>query len=123
MTTEAAIREALTDVVDPCSAATGSGLDVVAMGMVDEVVVDDGHVGVSHLLTTPACLMVPYFIDETRAAVGALPGVATVTVETDDGTTWTPDRRSDEAEVARGRVLAEYEARYAARVDARLADE
>ena len=121
MTTEAAVREALTHVVDPCSAATGSNLDVVAMGMLESIRIDGAEVTVSLLLTTPACLMVPYFIDETRAAVGTLPGVETVVVETDDGTTWTPDRRSAEADAERERVLAEYEARYADRVDARLA--
>lgn len=121
MTSEAAVREAMTAVIDPCSAATGSNLDVVAMGMLESVTVDGEHVTVSLRLTTPACLQVPYFIEEIRAAVGALPRVETVAVETDDGTTWTPADRSADADARREAVLAEYAARYADRVDARLA--
>lgn len=121
MTTAARVRDVLGDVVDPCSAATGSNLDIVEMGMVASVTVDDGHVDVSIRLTTPACLMAPYFIEEARSRVGSLPGVETVAVETDDGTEWTPERLSEAAEETRGAVLDDYEDRYAGLVDERLA--
>ena len=72
---EEAVREALGEIVDPCSAANGSNLNIVEMGLVKEVSVSDGEVVVEMRLTTPACHMVPYFIDEAEERLGVLPGV------------------------------------------------
>lgn len=107
-----AVRDALRDVVDPCSAATGSGLDVVEMGLVKSVAVADGHVAVELRLTTPACHMAPYFVEEAQARVGSLPGVETVSVETDAGLEWTAEMMSPAATRHRQAVLAGYEARF-----------
>lgn len=112
MTDPERVREALTEVVDPCSAATGSALDIVAMGLVKAVDVDDGHVAVDLRLTTPACHMVPYFDREVRRRVGSLSGVDSVAVETDAGVEWTAEMLSPSAVRRREAVLAGYEARY-----------
>lgn len=56
------------------------GRDLVSLGMVREVVVDGGRVGVTVVLTTPACPLTERIEGEIRAAVGALPGVERVEV-------------------------------------------
>lgn len=115
MTRPAAVRDALRDVVDPCSAATGSALDIVEMGLVRSIEVEGGRVAVEIRLTTPACHMVPYFITEVSARVGALEGVEAVDVETDAGLEWTAGMMSAAATRKRAAVLGEYAARHDAR--------
>lgn len=112
MTTTEEVRESLREIVDPCSAATGSNLNIVEMGLVKSVDISGGEVEVQIRLTTPACHMIPFFITEVRDRVGSLPGVATVEVDTDDGTEWTEDMMTAEAKETREEVLDRYEARY-----------
>ncbi|MFC6723844.1 metal-sulfur cluster assembly factor [Halobium palmae] len=102
---EAAIRDRLRDVVDPCSAATGSNLNVVEMGLVKGIEPDDGDVTVEMHLTTPMCHMIPYFKKEVGERVGALDGVDSVELLTDDGTEWTEAYMSEEATRKRRAVL------------------
>lgn len=102
---EEAVHEALGEIVDPCSAANGSNLDIVEMGLVKDVSIEDSEVVVEMRLTTPACHMVPYFIDEAEERLGALPGVKSVEVETDDGMQWDTDMMSEEAKEKRQAVI------------------
>jgi metal-sulfur cluster biosynthetic enzyme len=106
------VREVLREVVDPCTAATGANLDVVEMGLVDTIDASDGDVQVSFRLTTPACHMVPYFIEEIETRVDPLDGVESVTVDTDSGMEWTPELMSSSAKEKRRAVLDRYDARY-----------
>lgn len=106
------VREALRGVVDPCSAATGSNLDIVAMGLVKAIDISGGHVDVELRLTTPACHMIPYFAEEVEARVGELAGVDSVDLATDNGFEWSEEMMSDEAERRRQAVLDEHERRY-----------
>lgn len=103
--TEAAVRDRLREVVDPCSAARGIGNDVVEMGLVRDVDVDDGDVTVALRLTTPACMMVAEFQRQIDERVGSLPGVSSVELETDAGIEWTPEMMSDEARERRREYL------------------
>lgn len=112
MTTVEAIRERLLEIVDPCSAATGSNLDIVEMGLVDTIEIDDGHVDVRMRLTTPTCHMVPYFAREVEERVGDLHGVNSVELETDSGLEWTEDMMSDEAKARREELFARQAAKY-----------
>ena len=86
--TPGAVRERLRSVVDPCSAAIGTDIDIVELGLIEAVTVDGNAVTVSMRLTSPGCLMVEYFAREVDEAVGALPGVERVTLETDAGFEW-----------------------------------
>ena len=114
--TEARVREALREVIDPCSAATGSCLDVVEMGLVKRIGVeedeDGAHVEVDLRLTSPMCHQVPYFYEEIEGTVGDLEGVASATLDTDYGLEWTEDMLSEEAQRKRQAVLEDQEARY-----------
>ena len=106
------VRDALRGIVDPCSAANGSNLDIVEMGLVKNIQVNDGDVRVEMRLTTPACHMVPYFIEEIEERVGALSGVESVEVETDDGMGWNTEMMSEEAKEKRQAVIDKKMSRY-----------
>jgi metal-sulfur cluster biosynthetic enzyme len=111
-TDEGKVRDALREIVDPCSAANGSNLDIVEMGLVESIEVTDGDVRVEMRLTTPACHMVPYFIKEIDERVGTLSGVESVEVETDDGMEWSKDMMSEEAKEKRQAVIDKQRSRY-----------
>lgn len=104
------IRAELREIVDPCTAATGSNLDIVEMGLVKSVAVEEGSAHVDMHLTTPACHMVPYFISEITERVQPLSGVESVTVETDAGLEWSEDMMSERAREKRAATLERYEA-------------
>lgn len=102
---ETTVREQLDEVIDPCSAANGTDLSLVDMGLVDTIGIDGAEVTVSIQLTTPGCTMAPYFVDEIDDRVGGLPGVNAVSVEFDDGFTWRPSMMTDEAREKRRQQL------------------
>ena len=115
--TEERVREALGEVVDPCSAATGSRLSVVEMGMVAGIEVEPGdgdgdRVRVDLRLTSPMCHMVPYFYEEIEERVGDLPGVASATLETDLGLEWHEGMISEAGSRKRQAIFDDLEARY-----------
>jgi ATP-binding protein involved in chromosome partitioning len=74
--TEAAVLDALRAVQDP-----DLHKDIVALGFVKDLRLDDGHVGFTIELTTPACPVKDLLRDQAREAVSALPGVRDVRIE------------------------------------------
>lgn len=116
------VRDCLREIVDPCSAATGSNLNIVEMGLVKEINISGDHVDVEIHLTTPLCHMIPYFKKEAEQRIGDLKRVHSVELTTDDGTEWTEEYMSEEATRKRQAVLddqrVKYERELAARSDA-----
>ena len=110
--TPGAVRQRLRSVVDPCSAAVGTDIDVVELGLIDAVTVEGNAVTVSMRLTSPGCLMVEYFAREVDEAVGALPGVKRVTLETDAGFEWHRGMMESSARAKRQRRRRELRERY-----------
>jgi metal-sulfur cluster biosynthetic enzyme len=80
----------LEQIIDPCSAANGTNLNVVQMGLLKAIEIKDGEVCVKLRLTSPVCFMLEFFSIEIRRRVGALPGVSAVEVESDSGFEWEP---------------------------------
>jgi len=105
MVTTDAVRAVLDTVIDPCSAANGTDLSIVEMGLLDDVSIDDGHVEVDLMVTSPMCTMVPYFIKEIRRDVGDLDGVESVAVSADNGLEWVPSMMVDDAQERRRETL------------------
>jgi ATP-binding protein involved in chromosome partitioning len=74
--TEAAVLDALRVVKDP-----DLHKDIVALGFVKAMKIAGGDVAFTIELTTPACPVKDLLRDQARAAVSAIPGVASVAVE------------------------------------------
>lgn len=84
----ARVESELDTIVDPCSAANGTNLSIVEMGLVADIDVDSSHVTVSLRLTSPFCMQIPYFVETIETRVGDLTGVSSVDLETDQGMEW-----------------------------------
>ncbi len=112
MISEQEVIEHLEDIVDPCSAATGSNLNIVEMGLVKSIDIDVDVAVFDMRLTTPACNMIAYFIKEIDTRVGSHPNVDSVTLQTDYGLEWTEDMMPIEAKAKRQAIFEEQEARY-----------
>lgn len=105
MASKAIIRDRLENVIDPCSAANGTNLSIIEMGILDEIVINENHVHVELMLTSPMCTMVPYFVKEIHNELIQLPEITEVEVSGDNGLRWTPSMLTEEAELKRKRVL------------------
>ena len=76
--------------------------NIVDLGLVYDVRIDQGMVVVDMTLTSPSCPVGPYIISEAENVVKKLPGVSGVTINIVWEPLWSPDRMSDEAKVALG---------------------
>jgi metal-sulfur cluster biosynthetic enzyme len=92
------VREALRLVIDP-----ELGINVVDLGLVYGVDVEDGDVRVKVTMTTPACPLSEYVTTNAEAAVWQnVPGVKSVDVALVWEPPWKPDMMSDEARARLG---------------------
>ncbi|MFQ5702837.1 MAG: metal-sulfur cluster assembly factor [Gemmatimonadales bacterium] len=82
-----AVRRVLRQVKDP-----EIGLSIVELGLVYDIEVSGGDVRVEMTLTSPGCPAGGQIIDESRSAIGALDGVASVEIELVWEPFWTPER-------------------------------
>ena len=93
MTTSAQLHEALRDVIDP-----EIGLDIVTLGLVYDVEVDDGNAIITYTLTTPGCPMEAYITNAIRAVAFGQPGISEVTPRLVWEPRWTPDAIAETTE-------------------------
>jgi len=86
------LMERLAGVKDPCSIGVGSPIDIVSMGLVERIDIDENGATTVHMvLTQPTCW---FFADLRQHVVDALVGVegiAGVRVEVFEEL-WSPDR-------------------------------
>lgn len=82
-----AVMKALSTVIDP-----ELRVDIVTLGMVDDVTIDAGHVEVTVLLTIAGCPLKDTITRDTEEAIMAIEGVAEVTVHLG---TMTPEQRAE----------------------------
>jgi metal-sulfur cluster biosynthetic enzyme len=87
MFTEADIRKALRKVKDP-----ELNLDLVVLGLIYDIRIEDAHVAVTMSLTSPMCPVAGELLNQAREAVEAVPGVASAEVELSFSPPWTADR-------------------------------
>lgn len=87
MVTVDQVKKALRKVKDP-----ELNLDLVVLGLIYEVDVQDSVVEVTMSLTSPACPVAGQIVDQARAAVEAIPGVEQANVELTFSPLWTPER-------------------------------
>ena len=88
------IREALKTVEDP-----EAGMSIVDLGLVYGIRIEAGRVHVDMTMTSPACPVAPYIVDESVAAIRAIVAEGTdVQVDLVWEPMWTPDLMSPEAQ-------------------------
>jgi metal-sulfur cluster biosynthetic enzyme len=88
------VWEALKTVEDP-----EAGMNIVDLGLVYGIAVAPGRVRVEMTMTSPACPVGSYLVDESAAAIRALaPAGTDVEVELVWEPPWTPDLMSKEAQ-------------------------
>ena len=91
MVTKQDVMKALKECLDP-----EIGINVVDLGFIYDVKVDENKVHIKMTLTTPGCPMHAFMVQDVREKVKALKGVKEVNVELVWDPPWTPDRMSDE---------------------------
>ena len=87
--TEKDVRNALKTVKDP-----ELHLDLVVLGLVYDIEVEDSSVHATISLTTPMCPAAGQIVDDARTAIEAIDGVDEVEVELTFDPPWTPERIS-----------------------------
>ncbi len=97
MITKEQVREKLKTVKDP-----EIGLDVVSLGLVCGVEVGSRQVKVTMTLTSAMCPLGDTLINDTRAAIGGLPGVDGVEVEITFDPPWDTSKMSEDAKAELG---------------------
>lgn len=89
-TTSSEMLEALRAVIDP-----EIGLDIVTLGLVYDVEIDDGNAIITYTLTTPGCPLEAYITGSIRAVAFAQPGIDEVTPRLVWEPRWTPEAIRD----------------------------
>jgi metal-sulfur cluster biosynthetic enzyme len=97
MATVDEVTDALREVIDP-----ELGLDFVELGLIYEVVVNDGSVQVSYTLTSPGCPIGPQVAEQIEEFVMDLDGVEDVQSTMTFTPPWTPELMSEDAKFALG---------------------
>ena len=92
MADEAAILEALKEVIDP-----ELFVNVVDLGLIYEVNRQDNKVTVDMTLTSPACPAGPQLIQQAKMALEKLEGVDEAEIRLVMSPPWTPERMTDDA--------------------------
>ena len=87
MVTEKDVRRALRKVKDP-----ELNLDLVVLGLVYDIDVQDTHVKATVSLTSPFCPVAGQILDEAKAAIEGVEGVESAEVELTFQPAWTPER-------------------------------
>lgn len=87
--TQKAVRDALKTVKDP-----ELNLNLVVLGLVYEIEVEDATAKVTISLTTPMCPAAGQILEEAREAVAGVEGVEDAQVELTFDPPWTPERIS-----------------------------
>jgi metal-sulfur cluster biosynthetic enzyme len=91
MVTQEAIIEKLRECLDP-----ELGINIVDLGLVYSINIDDSNIGVQMTLTTPGCPLDSYFVKDITTKLKTLKGVKDVFVELTFDPPWNPAKMSDE---------------------------
>ena len=91
------VREALKVVVDP-----ELGINIVDLGLVYDVKVEDEVVKITYTLTTMGCPVGPLIEQQMQQILTTIPGVSNVESEMVFTPPWSPELMSEEARLAMG---------------------
>jgi metal-sulfur cluster biosynthetic enzyme len=91
------VMEVLRTVEDP-----ELGMDIVDLGLLYEVDVDDSKAKITYSLTSMGCPAGPLIAQDIDSAVRQVEGIEDVELELTFDPPWTPDRMSDDAKFILG---------------------
>ena len=97
MPTKEEVVDALRQVEDP-----ELGMDIVDLGLMYDVELENGKLKVVHTLTSMGCPVGPMIQQQIDDVVRALPGVDDVEVELTWDPPWTPEKMSEDAKFILG---------------------
>ena len=97
MPTKEEVMDVLRQVEDP-----ELGMDIVELGLMYDVEVEDSNIKVTHTLTSMGCPVGPMIQQQIDESVRSLPGVENVEVELTWDPPWTPDKMSEDAKFILG---------------------
>jgi metal-sulfur cluster biosynthetic enzyme len=97
MATRDEVMEILRTVEDP-----ELGMDIVDLGLVYEVEVEDTKANVTYSLTSMGCPAGPLIAQDIDSAVRQVEGIQDVELELTFDPPWTPERMSDDAKFILG---------------------
>jgi len=91
MVTRAEVRDALKEVRDP-----EIPINIVDLGLIYEIEVEDATVHVDMTLTTMGCPIADYFLQEAKKAVESVDGVEEASVELVWDPPWSPEKATED---------------------------
>ena len=89
--TKEKVMEALSQVYD-----LEIGLDIVSLGLIYGVEVEDSNVKVKMTMTTPMCPLAGLMLEDARRKVSEIEGINDVKMELTFDPPWTPEMASDD---------------------------
>ena len=92
MVTQESIVEKLKECIDP-----ELGINIVDLGLIYSVNIEDSNIGVQMTLTTPGCPLDSYFVKDITSKLKTLKGVKDVLVEMTFEPPWNPSKMSQES--------------------------
>ena len=93
-----AAREALRQVLDP-----EAGINIVDMGLIYDVRVEEGRLVVDMTFSTEACPVGPSLLEQAERALAAIPGAPPAELRLTFEPPWTPERITPEGRALLGR--------------------
>ncbi len=85
--------DALTDVIDP-----EIGVDIVSLGLIEDIEVEDSKVNVEMILTVPGCPLASQMVQDATNKIENLEGVGEADVEVNKEKRWSPERATEEVQ-------------------------
>ena len=95
--TEDRVLEALKNVLDP-----ELGINIVDLGLVYDVAIEDDSVHITYTLTTMGCPIGPLIEEQMARMLADVPGIDRVDAEMVIRPPWSPEMMSEEAKAALG---------------------
>jgi metal-sulfur cluster biosynthetic enzyme len=89
---ETAMIDALKEVIDP-----ELMINIVDLGLVYSITLDERQVQVEMTLTSPACPAGPQIVQQSKMAIERLPGIEKANIKLVMSPPWSPARMTDEA--------------------------
>jgi metal-sulfur cluster biosynthetic enzyme len=89
--TKEKVMEALSQVYD-----LEIGFDIVSLGLIYAVEVEDSNVRIKMTMTTPMCPLAGLMLEDARRKVSEIEGIKDVKIELTFDPPWTPEMASDD---------------------------